>query len=173
MQTAAQDADLPESKLLLEECYHIFHVEIAKATERGVCFLDIRLSDFDGPDKLLRPPEYYQRNVAIQHTTLYLVQILRYIRFMNGSYELLGAAGFCAGLLPAAVAATSSNTIEFLSRARIFFYVALWLGIRSQAYRRNQNVNDSFQPNLPWSIIVHGLSADLARELTVADNIPV
>ena len=125
----------------------------------------ICLSDFDEPGSLLRPPTTYHRNVIIQHTTLYLVQILRYLRHFRSSFDLRGVAGFCSGLLPAAVLATSGNVIELLSRARDFFHVALWLGIRSEVYRRTVIGNSSCAASLPWSVVVNGISVEQAQEL--------
>ncbi|KAI9656849.1 MAG: Type I Iterative PKS [Bathelium mastoideum] len=167
---SACDALLPESQLLLQACHTIFHAEVTHAIRSGILSHDIDLQDFDTLTKLLSPNERYHRNVVVQHTTLYLSQILRYLGQLQQHGELLEVASFCAGLLPAAVVSTSRNSIEFLSRAQDLFYVSVWLGIRSESYRRSYLARHACKPSLPWSVVVDGINAERANEIIVAST---
>ncbi|EKG09551.1 hypothetical protein MPH_13401 [Macrophomina phaseolina MS6] len=169
LDTAARDALLPEAKMLLSACHHVFKTEIAHAVREGLLPPDdLDIADFDDPAELLRPAKRHRRNAVVQHTTLFLVQMLRYMRHLDALWgRVLGAAGFCAGILPAAVVATSRTPIELLSRAQDLFYVAVWVGIRSQSYRVAA-IGSAPSPScssLPWSVVVDGLTAERAREL--------
>ncbi|KAL9075829.1 MAG: hypothetical protein Q9157_003864 [Trypethelium eluteriae] len=170
LDASARDALLPESLLLLQACHTIFHAEVSHAIRSGILSRDIDLQDFDTPTKLLSPKERYHQNVVVQHTTLYLSQILRYLGQLQQHSELLEVAAFCAGLLPAAVVSTSRNSIEFLSRAQDLFYVSVWLGIRSESYRRFYLGRHACSPSLPWSIVVDGINAERANEIIAAST---
>ena len=165
LDTAAQDAKLPESKILLRSCHRIFLSEVAKAVDLKILTSDIKLEDFEEPHSLIQPLENYHHSILVQHMTLYLVQLLRYIRCMSESSKLLGVAGFCAGLLPALAVASSNNLIELLSQGQNFFYIAFWLGSRNEEYRQQENARIPCQPNLPWSVVIDGLSPGRAKEL--------
>ena len=165
LDASTYDTLLPESQLLLQACHTIFHAEVSHAVRSGIVSRDIDLQEFDTPAKLLFPNERYHQNVVVQHTTLYLSQILRYLGQLQQHSELLEVAGFCAGLLPAAVVSTSRNAIEFLSRAQDLFYVSVWLGIHSESYRGSHLASHACKPSLPWSVIVNGINAERANEI--------
>ena len=167
---ATEDATLPESEILLQSCHRIFLTEIRKAIDMKIVSSEFDLEDFKEPLSLIRPREIYQQNVLVQHTTLYLVQILRYIRRLGRSSTLLGVAGFCAGLLPAVAVASSRDLIQLLAQSQNFFYVALWLGIRSENYKRLESANNPCPPGLPWSVVVDGLSPEGAEILVENDK---
>ncbi|KAI9705151.1 MAG: Type I Iterative PKS [Bogoriella megaspora] len=168
LDASARDALLPESQLLLQACHTIFHAEVSHAVRSGILSHDVDLEDFNTPTKLLSPSEKYHQNVVVQHTTLYLSQILRYLGQLHQHSELLEVAGFCVGLLPAVVVSTSRNSIEFLSRAQDLFYVSIWLGIHGQSYRRSYLTHHACKPNLPWSVVVDGINAERASEIITA-----
>lgn len=170
LDTALQDALQPESQIILRACHTAFRTQVAKAIEQGRLTAEvIDLNDFVQPETLLRPPTAYHENVIIQHTTIYLVQIFRYLRHCPEVSNLQGVAGFCAGLLPAAAVATAHNVIEFLQRAQDIFHVALWLGINCEAYRRSQISLSSCSPSLPWSVVIDNVSVDTITKLINAD----
>ncbi|KAI0012377.1 putative polyketide synthase [Xylariaceae sp. FL0662B] len=166
LDTAVQDASLPESQIILRACHAVFRTQVTRAVERGhLSAKVINLDDFTLPETLLRPRPSYHHNVIVQHTTIYLVQIFRYLRHCRELSAIRGVAGFCAGLLPAAAVATASNVIEFLQRAQDFFYVALWLGINSEIYRNSQISQSGCSSSLPWSVVVHNASNDVTEGL--------
>ncbi|KAI1777287.1 putative polyketide synthase [Hypoxylon cercidicola] len=177
LDTAIQDASLPESQVIMRACHTAFRSQIAKAIDEGHLTPEtIDLDDFAQPETLLQPPISYHQNVVIQHTTIYLTQILRFLSHSQGHSEVQGVAGFCAGLLPAAVVASTHNVVEFLQRAQDFFHVALWLGIHSESYRNSQISLGGCSPSLPWSVVVHNISEDIITSLFGRDapnDVPV
>ena len=163
---ALEDLGTLEARVLLEACHGVFKTAIAFANLKNSFTVDIDLKDFMTPESLIRPPAHYRKNSIIQHVYLYLSQLLRYVRFSKDSHsKVLGLAGFCAGLLPSAVIATTRTTTELLSRRQDFFYVALNLGMRSEGYKQAMIRTEACSPTLPWSVIVDGLSAQQAQEL--------
>ncbi|KAL7622419.1 hypothetical protein AAE478_007924 [Parahypoxylon ruwenzoriense] len=171
LDTAIRDSSLPESQIVLRACHTVFRTQVAKAVKEGRLAVEaIDLNDFTHPEALLRPPSNYHHNVIIQHTTIYLVQILRFLRHSKESSDLRGLAGFCAGLLPATAVATAHNVIELLQRAQDIFHVALWLGINSETYRNVHVSGGGCSPSLPWSIVVHNISEDAVTGLLGSDT---
>ncbi|GIK07603.1 type I iterative polyketide synthase [Aspergillus viridinutans] len=169
--TAAEDARTPEGQIILRACHAIFVKEITTVIHSQRLPSDIKLEDFVEPESLIQPRVCYQRNSIIQHVSLYTIQLLRYLRYSKEKPgSLLGVAGFCAGLLPGAAVATSTNTIELLARGQDFFYVALHLGIRIESYRQAMVAREGCPPHLPCSLVVDGITAQHARELLEEHN---
>ncbi|KAI1131887.1 putative polyketide synthase [Nemania abortiva] len=168
---AIRDASLPESQIILRACHSIFRKQIAKATERGhLSAQAINLDDFLQPEALLHPRPEYHQNVVIQHTAIYLVQILRYIGYGYRTLHIQGVVGFCTGLLPAAALSTTTDTIGFLQRVQDLFTVALCVGINSDLYRRNEIIRSGCAPELPWALVVDKISEETIASLTAADS---
>lgn len=170
LRRAGQDALAPECKILLQSCYQTFHAQISDGMARQVISSEvIDLDDFAEPITLVRPSSKYHHNVLVQHTALYLQQAVRHIACMQGLGTLAGSTGFCAGLLPAAAAATSgSSAITLISRFYDFFQVALWVGVRSESYRRDHLTQLTVNPSsaaMPCSYVVDGLSRNVATQL--------
>ncbi|KAI0449074.1 putative polyketide synthase [Xylaria acuta] len=170
---AIQDASLPESQIILQACHATFQTQISRATDRGhLSAISINLDDFLRPETLLRPDSRYHQNVVIQHTTIYLVQILRYVSHGHKDLNIQGVAGFCTGLLPAAAVSTTTSTIELLQRVEDLFLVALWIGINADLYRRNEITHSGCATELPWGIVVDRLSEETISSLTKAGSRP-
>ncbi|KAI1087806.1 putative polyketide synthase [Rostrohypoxylon terebratum] len=170
---AVQDASLPESQIILRACHTAFRKQIVKAIEQGHLSPEsVDLDDFTEPETLIQPPLTYHHNIVIQHTTIYLVQIFRFLR-QSGNHGVQRVAGFCAGLLPAAVVATSHNVIEFMQRAQDFFHVTLWLGINSESYRHAILSRRGCSPDLPWSVVVHNISDEIITGLISDHQAPI
>lgn len=156
-----QDVSLPEAQILLRSFYDIFRRRIALAVRKGELPPEsIDLDDFQRPEDLQNPASKYRESSVIQHTTIFLVQVFRYLRYRSSTdadttqTQLRGAAGFCVGLFPAATTATAHNDIEFLQRAQDFFLATLWLGIHCEAFRLSLLARHRCPQNLPWSIVV-------------------
>ncbi|KAI0124771.1 putative polyketide synthase [Xylariales sp. AK1849] len=163
---AIEDASLPEAKIILSVCHAVFRSQLTKASQEGHLDPDaIDLDDFSYPESLLQPAATYHGNVVIQHVVLYLVQVLRYVGYHGGRPDIHAVSGFCAGLLPAAAVASANSMIEFLQYAQDFFYVALWLGIKSEAYRRSQMSGCNLSSSAPWSVVVHNVCSDMATDI--------
>ncbi|KAI0465516.1 putative polyketide synthase [Xylaria cf. heliscus] len=171
---AIRDASLPESQIILHACHATFRMQISKATDRGhLSARSINLDDFLRPETLLRPDPRYHQNVAIQHTTIYLVQILRYVSHGHKDLDIQGVAGFCTGLLPAAAISTTTSTLELLQRVEDLFLVALWIGINADLYRRNEITYSGCAAGLPWAIVVDKLSEEFVSSLTKDNDSPI
>jgi hypothetical protein len=163
---AIRDAYLPESQIILQACHAIFCTQVGSAISQGHLSTEsINLDDFLQPETLLQPKIRYHQNIIVQHATIYLVQVLRYIGHGSKTQDMRGAAGFCTGILPAAAIATTTNTIGFLQRVQDLFLVALWVGINSEVYRRNEIAHSGCDPRLPWSVVVDKLSGETISSL--------
>ncbi|KAI1746759.1 putative polyketide synthase [Xylaria castorea] len=170
---AIRDASLPESHIVLQACHATFRTQISGAVDRGhLSAKSINLDDFLQPETLLRPNSRYHQNVVVQHTTIYLVQILRYVGHGYRDLNVQGVAGFCAGLLPAAAISTATSTIEFLQRVQDLFLVALWVGLNADLYRRNEITHSGCGTGLPWGIVVDRLSEETISNLIEVGSRP-
>ncbi|KAJ2982216.1 hypothetical protein NQ176_g1535 [Zarea fungicola] len=99
---------------------------------------------------------------------------MRYLAIRQELGALAGSAGFCTGLLPAAVATTGGESlVSRISRAQDFFQVALAIGIRSEEYRSNHlareliNVDNTAHS---CSYVVDGLCGEAVAELLARAN---
>ncbi|KAM3553318.1 hypothetical protein ARSEF4850_006972 [Beauveria asiatica] len=173
---AEENALSPECAVLLQSCHKTFREQVSDAIARNIlCEDSIDLNDFAKPGSLIRPLTKYSRNVVMQHAALYLHQILAYMTSHKELGDLIGSAGFCTGLLPAAVAAASqTSVITLISQSHHFFQVALWIGIRSEQYRVNHLTNDTRDADgeslLPCSYVLEGVSEAAAAELLHKSN---
>lgn len=170
LQRAEKYALRPECAVVLQSCHRTFHEQISYAIGLQILSKEsIDLDDFVEIENLIRPASKYHQNVIIQHTTLYLHQILAYITTQNEVGEPIGSAGFCTGLLAAAVASASqSSVISLISQSHNFFLLALWIGIRSEGYRVDNIAtaqhNSDESSLVSCSYVLEGMSEDAAKE---------
>ncbi|KAH8713103.1 Orsellinic acid synthase [Beauveria bassiana] len=173
---AEENALSPECAVLLQSCHRTFREQVSDAMARNILPEDsIDLDDFAEPASLIRPLSKYSRNVVMQHAALYLHQILAYMTSQKELGNLIGSAGFCTGLLPAAVAAASqTSVITLISQSHHFFQVALWIGIRSEQYRVDHLTNDTQDADgesmLTCSYVLEGVSEAAAQDLLHKTN---
>ncbi|PQK16682.1 hypothetical protein BB8028_0006g10010 [Beauveria bassiana] len=173
---AEENALSPECAVLLQSCHRTFREQVSDAIARNILSEDsIDLDDFAEPASLIRPLSKYSRNVVMQHAALYLHQILAYMTSQKELGNLIGSAGFCTGLLPAAVAAASqTSVITLISQSHHFFQVALWIGIRSEQYRVGHLISDTQDADgesmLPCSYVLEGVSEAAAQDLLHKSN---
>ncbi|KAG5652522.1 Type I Iterative PKS, partial [Sphagnurus paluster] len=184
-QTALLDASSHSGSILLAACHEAFHHELSSLPAPELFHVDIDLEDFEDPQKLLfLSKERYLHNAIISGSTLFLQQSLRYLAFVealgNSTHSLtpfsdvlrqnsdygLGVLGFSSGILPACVVATSFSTFSYISKAIEAYRLALWVGIRSQLYRREvlQSGSLDLETSLPWSLVFHGMGQSDAEE---------
>jgi hypothetical protein len=121
-------------------------------------------------------------------TTLFLIQSLRYLAFIEASGVVassiipftdilkhnnghgLGIVGFSSGILPACVVGTSFSTIAYITHAVEAYRLALWIGIRAQIYRRSApyaggGLGDGTRP---WGLVFIGMDKRIAKEVITA-----
>ncbi|KAJ3497537.1 hypothetical protein NLG97_g1826 [Lecanicillium saksenae] len=176
LRRAEENALSPECAVVIQSCHRTFREQISDAISLQILSKkSIDLDDFNEPETLIRPISKYHQNVVIQHTSLYLHHILAYITTSRELGTPIGAAGFCTGLLPAVVAATSqSSIIALISQSHNFFQLALWIGIRSEQFRVNHLAGNSHNANetalAPCSYVLEGVSEEVAAELLRKNN---
>ena len=166
--TVLADCQTLEANLILRECFQIFHYELQHAIDSEILSRSsIDLGDFPHAEKLIDPPEQYQRHILIQHVTLFLTQVSRFAghRSTHRSVHSICTSGFCVGLLPAAAVATSSDLSTFVSQSRRLFHTALQLGIHCEAHRQGQIHQQQCEIDDSWSIVVDGIPSDQATNI--------
>lgn len=180
---ALQDARSSSGTTLLSACHEIFHNELASLPPDLLSLASIEISDFESPESLLKAPgTRYERNPVISGTTLFLFQSLGYLSFIEGSAVAEGSRtpfsdalkrthsvlGFSSGILPACVAASSSDLISYISHSAQAYRLAFWVGIRAQIYCatvRDDAPGIGINDGSPWSVVILGVSKEEAEEL--------
>ena len=167
--TALADASTPEAQALLNACHKIFLGELSPISQNSNTSLDIDVKDFQNPQSLLIPPSKYHRNAVIQNVTLCLVQMLRFIGYRSRSSELgdrtvSGVAGICSGLLVSMAVAACDDTVTFLAYGQRSFHLALLIGRRIEEHVIRVLRSSGCDSNLPWSIIVDGITLEQAEK---------
>ena len=182
-QQALLDASSPSGSVLLSACHEAFQAELSSLSLINLLHVQVHMADFQTREALVAlPPEHYLHNPVISTSTLFLIQALRYLAFVEatalstGSLRPftdilernaehgLGILGFSSGILPACVAATSFSLHKYISTAVEVYRLALWIGIRSQLYRQETLAAASLDQHtsLPWSVVLIGLDRELA-----------
>ncbi|KAI0976932.1 hypothetical protein F4678DRAFT_469013 [Xylaria arbuscula] len=153
----------PHAENLLKTC-HAWLIKDASSLYRdGVEDTAGILSNFGQPDSLVRPPEHYQNNPALQGAFLCLFQLLRYIAeastpgdFEKSFNQTYSTAGFCSGMLPAIVVASSPTIEEFVKNGVQAFRAAFWIGYVLSEYSRNLTESKDYE-NDPWAYNLTGI----------------
>ena len=165
--TAIHDSkSCPAAAILLSKCHAAFleDVQTLGTTKSTLFGTDCNL--LFSPEKLLAPDVAYHDNPIIQGTTICLHQLLRYLSNLEErelEYEfafdqIVETAGFCSGLLPAAVVASSHSLQEFINHGVEAFRLAFWTGFQSAVYCERL-LGCSWKDH-PWSLVVLGLGKD-------------
>ncbi|KAK0463812.1 putative polyketide synthase [Desarmillaria tabescens] len=188
-QQALLDASSPSGSVLLAACHAALHTELKTLSSTELSQVNIDLSDFQTKESILAlPTERYLHNAVISGTTLFLLQTLRYLAYIDASVASngsltpfsdvlksnsvhgVGILGFSSGILPAAVVATSFSSVSFLSTAVEAYRLAIWIGVRAQIFRR-ATLSGPFPEAIyssPWSLVFLGLSKQDA-EVAISD----
>lgn len=183
---ALKDASSSAGSLLLAACFEAFHSELSSLSQQEILKSGIDIADFKNKNTLLElPAERYINNPIVSGTTLFLLQSLRYLAYVESSgaagesltpfsdvlkgnlEHSLGVLGFSSGILPAVVAGTSFNVVSYISRSVEAYRLAVWIGIRTQQYRDQVILDDSAAP---WSLVFLGLDKKSAEEAITAFN---
>lgn len=177
---ALQDARSPSGATLLSACHEIFHAELASLPPHQLSAAGIDLGDFKTRESLLEPPgAAYHHNPIISGTTLFLLQSLRYLGFIESAgvaessltpfSDVLkrsnGILGFSSGILPACVVASSSDLASYISHAVQAYRLSIWIGFRTQVYRATTLGDAHIDGDSPWSFVILGASKNEAEEL--------
>ena len=181
-------ASSPSCSFLSASCHEAFHCELSSLSTAELNLVGVDLTDFSSRDSLLSDlPDCYSNNAVISGTMILLVRALRYLAFvestcasngppvpfndhLKGNAEHgIGILGFSSGILAACVVGTSVSTLHYISRSVEAYRLAIWIGVRTQQYRKEiLTCLPSSAHSLPWSIFVLGLSRE-AAEQSIAD----
>lgn len=187
-QRAVDDATTSSGSTLLSACHKAFHSELSSLNPATATSIDLDALDFPTPQSLITLPTHhrYLSNPVVSGTTLLLLHTLRYLAFVEASASAqssssssftalldtnvthgVGVLGFSSGILPAAVVATSSDTLQYINNAVQAFRVAFWIGVHTQLYKTSEgfygSAIDGDSPP-PWSIVFLGLGKQAAVE---------
>ncbi|KAJ7022589.1 putative polyketide synthase [Mycena alexandri] len=179
---ALQDALSPSGATLLTAFHEIFHAELASLSPPQLSVVGIDLEDFKSKESLLDLPgaNRYQNNPVLSGTTLFLVQSLRYLRFIerDGAERTLtpfsdvlkrthAILGFSSGILLACVVASSQNLFSYIANAVQALRFAIWIGVRTQIFRVStlHAAAHAIDDDLPWGLVILGLSKNEAESL--------
>jgi len=185
------DASTPSGSVFLSACHESFISELSTLSLSELEEADIDLADFSKPPTLLTiPSARYRHNPVISGSTLFLFQILRYLNFIDHLTQTTGTLtpfsdilqrniehgtgilGSSFGILPAVIVGTSLNTTTFISGAVEAYRLAVWIGIRTQAYRRKalSVASPDHDPSLPWSLVCMGLTKEVIDDAIQSFN---
>ena len=184
-QQALLDCASPSGSTLLAACHEAFHDELSAIPASDIAGVDVDSGDFLTKESLLALPNpRYINNPAISGPTLFIIQSLRYLAFVEkfalntnsltpfrdvlkpNSENGLGVLGFSSGILPACVAGTSLTVISYISKSVEAYRLAIWIGIRTQLFRRRtlDAASINLDTTLPWSIVFRGMTKTMAEE---------
>ncbi|MCJ1432685.1 hypothetical protein MMC27_002042 [Xylographa pallens] len=152
--------------ILLSRCHSAFLEEVQSLGSRKKQVFPDQIDALQSVDKFLVPEPGYRDNGIIQGTTICLYQLLSYIASLerrqasitSTHHEILETTGFCSGLLPAIVVASSRTAKEFVEIGVEAFRLAFWIGYRSTLYC--QSILGGRYKELPWLLVVMGLDRD-------------
>lgn len=165
--TAINDAkSCPAAAILLSKCHAVFLEDVQTLGAAKSTLFGHESDLLFSPEKLLAPDVAYHDNPIIQGTVICLHQLLRYLAnleeyglvYESAFGQVAETAGFCSGILPAAVVASSPSTQEFINHGVEAFRLAFWTGFQSAVYCERL-LGRSWKDH-PWSLVVFGLSKD-------------
>ncbi|EGN93845.1 hypothetical protein SERLA73DRAFT_163261 [Serpula lacrymans var. lacrymans S7.3] len=185
-QRALCDAASPSGSLLLASCFEAFHVELLTLSCEDLMEIGVSPHDFKDPRSLLPvPSQQYTHNPIISGISLFLVQSLRYLSFLqqsvpdvnsplpfndilasNGTLSL-GILGFSSGIIPASVVGTSTNRLTYICHSVEAFRLVFWIGVRICQRRKvllDNRTSVRAEPTSCWSIVCFGIDKILAHE---------
>ena len=181
---ALRDASTPSGSTLLSACHEAFQAELSVLPAPDLHNIDIDATDFLQKESLLElPKKRYVNNPVVSGPSLFIIQTLRYLAFIEATGSStnsltpfsdllkpnrdhqLGILGFSSGILPACVVGTSFSTISYISSAVEACRLAIWIGIRTRLYCR-EVLDAAFMDAdtiLPWSLVFLGMSKTTAE----------
>ena len=149
--------------ILLSKCHVAFLEEVSSLNEKEKHVLRLDPHRFAHAHSLISVKGEDQEHAVLQATTLCLHQLLHYLReaerqsttFDAYFNDILEATGFCAGLVPAAVVASSRNIAQFITFGVEAFRLAFWTGYRTMI--RSLECSGKQSLGATWSLIISGL----------------
>ncbi|KAF9568001.1 ketoacyl-synt-domain-containing protein [Agrocybe pediades] len=177
-QQALNDASSNLGALLLKSCHEAFLLELSSLTPAELAGIKIDPADFPNPESLLNlVADRYDDNPVISGTTLFLIQSLRYLSYVEATASATGSltpfsdfletnienkvgiAGFSSGIVAACLVASSQTSVTYLAHAVELYRLAFWIGVRCQQYLVDSLETASVPlkwHSEPWSQVIIG-----------------
>lgn len=150
--------------ILALRCHTAFLEEYGSLRDQERQVLGIDIQKFQHLSSLLDPCQEYHRNGLLQSTTICLYQLIQYVAEWERSSQdnghladqILETTGFCSGLIPAAVVASSQTSADIIRLGTEAFRVAFWVACRTiiEGQKQIESLNN---PDI-WSIVVTGFN---------------
>jgi len=149
---------------LASQCHAAFLEEYRSLSPHEQHSIGIDLDRLHSHHDFLVPPREYHRNGLVQSTTICLYQLLQYVAMVDRSTpeddclseQILETTGFCSGLIPAAVVASSQTSVDLINWGREAFRLAFWIAGRS--ILEGDALVETLTEDETWSLIVLGLT---------------
>ncbi|CAG8892509.1 unnamed protein product [Penicillium egyptiacum] len=126
---------------LFKACHAAFlgEIEATKNYNTGPSWAN--LDDFQSPDLLISVPQEHWQNPIVQGVALCLQQLATYLQQSPSLDHVqsppLGVIGFCSGVLPALVLASSRSISDYIEHSRQAIRLAYWIGYRAGELSRS------------------------------------
>ena len=162
--------DPPAVSFLLSTCHTAFLGEVIRAQSQESI---PTWADFDAPrspELLLTIPLAQSNNPIFQGVCLCVNQLVGYLRYDPTLARLKEAIpiGFCSGMLPAVILATSNTTEDYIRLSGEAIRLSFWIGYRAAELSR-QISGDERQVH-PWALSVSGKDEETIKKDVDAFN---
>ncbi|KKY24989.1 putative polyketide synthase [Phaeomoniella chlamydospora] len=156
--------------LLLSTCHSAFLSEVIDLTSCGPIPRWAAIDGIKSPLDLLVIHERFKNNPIVEGVVLCLHQLITFLtRYPAlGQHPVGGVAGFCSGILPAIVVASSTNLSEYINWSKDAIRLAFWMGYR--AGELSAKIEGEEWQEQPWSLAILGLSREKVEDLLTAFN---
>lgn len=166
---------------LLTKCHRAFldELSIALEEERDIGSMSIldELKELSTPESLLAPPELHHTNPIVQGVSLLLHQLVNYLVHFDArtsdktedpSFQKQALSpwdevvGFCSGVLPCMVVATSKTVEEYAESSMQAIRLAFWIGYRAASFCNNLSGPDWRKHT--WTVALGGYNQEHVTE---------
>lgn len=155
---------------LFKACHAAFLGEIEATNNYDTGSSWTNLDDFQSPDLLISVPQEHWQNPIVQGVALCLQQLVTYLQQSPSLDHVqsppLGVIGFCSGVLPALVLASSRSISNYIEHSRQAIRLAYWIGYRAGELSRSISNTEG-----AWGLSVLGLEQSELSGLLTSFNI--
>ena len=156
--------------ILLSRCHAAFLEDYHSLDQTEKDTLEIDISKFHRAEDFLVDQNLYRYHGLVEATTICLYQLLHYLAELERSGEdfdlwsesILETTGFCSGLIPATVVASSRTLTDFVDYGLEAFRLAFWIGCRTVF--ESLKACEEIKEETSWSLVVLGLELPQVRE---------
>lgn len=157
--------------ILLSRCHAAFLEDYDSLDQNEKDRLNIDISKFHRAEDFLVYPNLYRLHGLIEAATMCLYQLLHYLAELERSLEdfnfwsesIQETTGFCSGLIPATVVASSRTLPEFIDHGVEAFRLAFWIGCRTVL--ESVKLYGACEDETSWSLVILGLELPQVEEL--------